>query len=197
MDPADLSFSELHRTPEADIAAALERARGAGRPATLDLAMPGCATQSSNLAMSDDWYTALLLGELVAPHCDRIDWEELRDCGSLVGLRFRLAPAAPAGIAERLAWLAQGLHLLAGEDEDGWTATHPNAADVENVYQEWKHELHEEVRVFDDLAANFVAELTVGLTEAYAEDEVEEIYAELRETYRRWWRPELERGSDR
>ncbi len=195
-DVAHLQFKELHAVPEAGLTTVLAAAKSSDAEVTLDLEMPGTASQSSNMAMSEDWYTALLLGEMIAPHCSKIAWEEIRDRGYLVRLRFRFQPVDVGRIAERLSWLAQGLHMLTEGEGDGWAPARDDIEEVEDFYQEWKHQLHEEVKVFDDLASNFVAELTVGLSEQYSDDELEELYVELRETYRRWWQPQLELHTD-
>lgn len=190
-DSVVLVISELYRAKAREIYDVLLGATAANSRVQLRLETPQLRAPHSNLDIADDYYTALIFGELIAPFCAEIDWEELPGVYGAEFIVFSLVPSDHEGLANKLAWYSQAERLFLEPDDDSWT---PEFDDVD-CFEElrgFNGDMNANVKKFDDLAECYVRNLEVGLTESYSGKELQDLYDDLRVEYERWWDPSLE-----
>jgi hypothetical protein len=145
----------------------------------------------SNLDIAEDYYTALIFGEMIAPFCAEINCEEVPGRHGVEFIMFSLVPLDVRGLAHQLAWYSQAARRFFEPDEDNWT---PEFSDVDQFesLRGFNSDMNANVKRFDVLAESYVRNLEVGLTESYSGRELQEVYESLRVEYKRWWDPSLE-----
>jgi hypothetical protein len=158
----------------------------------VDLSTQALREPHSNLDIADDYYDALILGEIIAPFCASIEWDEIKGGYGTTHIRFTLTPRDTDGLGRKLAWYAQTMRCFLEPDDTTWIPEYPNGEDFEELRGTFNENLDNNVKHFDDLAESYVRNLVAGLREMFMGQELQEQYAELRVAYKRWWDPKLE-----
>jgi hypothetical protein len=190
-DGIKLVIAEIYCIKEVEILGKLQEAVESKTLVRVFLDTPVLREPHSNLDIAEDYYTALIFGEMIAPFCAEIDCEEVPGRHGVEFIMFSLVPLDVRGLAHELAWYSQAERRFLEPDEDNWT---PEFSDVDQFesLRGFNSDMNANVKRFDDLAESYVRNLEVGLTESYSGRELQEVYDSLREEYKRWWDPSLE-----
>lgn len=188
----EMSIGEIYCDKEIEILRKLQDAVASKNLVRVVLGTPMLKEPHSNLDIADDYFMALIFGEMIAPFCTEIDWEEVPGAYGTEAIAFNLIPCDTAGLAQKLAWYSQSLRQFLDPDDDSWTSEYADGPSFEDL-RGFGDDMEANVRRFDDLAESYVRNLEVGLTEQYDGKELQVVYDELRVAYRRWWDPSLEK----
>jgi len=184
-------IAEIYRIEEHGLFIKLQEAVASRTKVRVVLRTPMLEEPHSNLDISDDYYTALIFGEFIAPFCEEIDWEEVAGGHGVESILFTLVPSDAKGLARKLAWYSQAERRFLNPEDRSWT---PEYSDVD-TFEElrgFNEDMEANVQRFNDLAESYVRNLQVGLSELYDGRELQAVYDDLRVAYRRWWDPSLE-----
>lgn len=186
-----LVIAEIYRIEEHELFSKLQEAVASRTKVRVVLRTPMLEEPHSNLDISDDYYTALIFGEFIAPFCEEIDWEEVDGGHGVESILFTLVPSDANGLARKLAWYSQAERRFLKPEDHSWT---PEYSDVD-AFEElrgFNEDMEANVQRFNDLAESYVRNLQVGLSELYDGRELQAVYDDLRLAYKRWWDPSLE-----
>jgi len=169
-----LDVEKLYKVKEKELINSLENAMNTNTPVSIDvLVYLAPARHSSSIA--DDYFDVLLLGEMIAPFCSNIDWEELHEKYRTTHIRFTLCPRDPVGLGTELGRYAQAVR-----------------SDRNELRASFNEDFENNIKHFNDLAECYVRNFEVSLIEDFEDEELEEVYADMRVKYKRWWDPSLE-----
>lgn len=187
----ELIIAEIYRIDELELYRKLQEAVVSKTTVRVVLDTPMLREPHSNLDIADEYYTALIFAELIAPFCAEIDWGWASgECG-VVAIIFTVTPSDTKGLSQELAWYSQIQRRYLEPDDDSWVPAYPNGDEFENL-RGFNGDMDANVHRFNDLAEIYVRNLQVGLGELYNGKELQDVYDELRVAYKRWWGPSLE-----
>jgi len=204
MKSLSLNIDELYKIRQKELIDSLQNAMNTNTPVIVDVPTP-CLVEPHQLTdIYLEYFDVLFLGEMIAPFCNTIDWEEMGEYG-ISHIRFTLCPRDPVGLGTELGRYAQTLKVLLdeGPEEGDWICEYPES-DFESARETFgtalgagDHDVY-----FSDLAANYVRNLIVAVSEwvdyELADEDLHhhKTYKELRGLYARWWDLCLESWAD-